>query len=263
MNDHDYRELIRTYDLETLRASRARLDAAEFPDRLDWLDAEIDRRRRGEPALPPPVPASLDFSRDEIFGGFFWRLGALIIDLAIVFIPVDYLLVWLLESGRLWPIVLLPFVFPFYNVAFIAGCGQTPGKWAMGLVVTAADGSPVKGVQAIKRHFPDLAFGTTMALSLAIALVSGMSLSPAIESPLRMFERELTLWHTLDNLWTLWICSELVFLALDSRRRSLHEFISDTLVLHRARKGELNLHRHFDPSWYDWLEVRLGLKASG
>ena len=56
MDDRHYGDLIRTYDLATLRQARQRLAVEQWPSRLELLDAEIDRRLDGiDPAPPPPT----------------------------------------------------------------------------------------------------------------------------------------------------------------------------------------------------------------
>ncbi len=262
MDDDGYRNLIKSYDLATLLEARRHIDAEAYPERVRWLEEEADRRRRGVDPVAPSPPAKLDLSRDEIFAGFIWRFPALAIDLALVYLPYDFAFDLLLQKNRLLPVCLLPLVFPIYNIVCLAWRGQTPGKWLMGILVAAADGTWIRPIQAVKRHVPDLILGIGMSLTAVVGLTSGLDLPAAtgLATRLNIFHSTLPLWGVLDGAWTLWIWSEPVLLCLDERRRSMHEFLSGTLVIHKSRIDQLDLRRPFEPSWYDWLESRFAAR---
>ncbi|MCB1647036.1 MAG: hypothetical protein KDI36_16365, partial [Pseudomonadales bacterium] len=66
----------------------------------------------------------------------------------------------------------------------------------------------------------------------------------------------LPVWDQLDDIWDLWIWSEMLFLCLDDRRRSLPELISGTLVLRSGARAD-SLNYPHEPSWIDWLQQRI------
>lgn len=164
------------------------------------------------------------------YAGFWWRLGAFIIDGAILW-GINYLMtgLWNLATGLPWSgltqqmietgVTTAPFwwlrmivfflVQVGYFVCFWAWRGQTPGKWVMRLKITQFDGSPIGWGGALLRYCG--------------YIISAM----------------------LIFIGFFWV-------ALDSRRQGVHDKIAETFVVHiptskkiaalRARGGQAEIH---------------------
>ncbi|HEX9897309.1 MAG TPA: RDD family protein [Dehalococcoidales bacterium] len=107
------------------------------------------------------------------YAGFWWRLGAFIID-GVILWGINYLMagLWnlatdlpwgglteqMLEAGTttapLWALRIIIFfvVQVGYFVCFWAWRGQTPGKWVMRIKITQFDGSPIGWGSAFLRY---------------------------------------------------------------------------------------------------------------
>lgn len=256
MQDSEYRHAITHYDLETLRQVLDHLDAAQYPDRQAWLKQEIDKRLAGVDATPLQPVAAFRVSRDEVFAGFLYRLPALVIDLLLVYTPLGILFSLLLDVDQAWLVCVLPFAWPAYVIASTVWLGATPGKWLLGLRIVGQGGKASTPAQAIRRHVPDVVLAVLMAAAVAIALLSGFTLPAHGTTVARIsaFHHQIPLWDVLDDIWDLWLWSEILLLCLDDRRRSLMEFFSGTLVVHDAMRGHIEHAGPFERSWFDWLE---------
>lgn len=259
MDDRHYADLIRSYDVVTLRQARGNLDVDAWPARARLLDEEIERRLKGVEPVPLPAPPPLAISRREGYAAFLFRFPALVIDLLLVYVPFGMLFEALVGMGQLWPICALPAMYPLYVIVCTRLWGQTAGKWLTGIFVIGDDGSRPTLLQCIRRHVPDIGFAVAMSALLLVHLTAGFSLPEHATASARIssFHFQLPLWDTLDDLWDAWIWSEMLFLSLDARRRSLHEFFSHTLVVYREAAAQLDLEAQFEPSWYEWLDALL------
>lgn len=267
MDDEAYNAIIETYDLETLKAALGRLDAETWPARRELLEQEIERRSSGVPAAAPQTdigtgPGAL--ARDEGYAGFLYRMPALAIDLLLIYVPLGMVFEALIASNLLWGVCALPFVFPAYMIGCTAFRGMTVGRWLLGItVIDSARGTP-SATRCVERHLPDLAFAMAMSGALVLHLGSGMHLSAHLSTAARVasFHFQFPLWDTLDDLWDMWIWSEVVLLCFDPHRRSLHEFLSRTLVVHRERLDTIDPTPPTQSSWYDWLAHVIGRDAT-
>ena len=164
-----------------------------------------------------------------------YRAPALVIDALIVFIPVGWLFDKAIGADLIPSLVLLPWIWPLYNVIFLRLWGATPARRIMGVSVVDRSCGPLSTSQSIRRHAPDLALAAAMSLSLMALWFRPMPDTTTLASAISAFHNANPWWDTFDDLLDLWIWSELLFLCLDDRRRSLHEVISGTLTVHTIR----------------------------
>lgn len=157
------------------------------------------------------VPGSATAAASRVYGGFWIRVVAAVIDAIILAIAAGVLRSVLfgsifriprLEPGTSIDINALAPLFAFFGAAwlvqiamaacyegfFVARLAATPGKMAMGLKVVCADGSPVSLGRAFGRYFGKI--------------LSGMIL-----------------------------CIGFIIVGFDSQKRGLHDMICDTRVL--------------------------------
>ncbi|HIG43568.1 MAG: RDD family protein [bacterium] len=256
MEDQQYRELIKSYDLHTLVSVREHVDRAQFENRLEWVEFEIEQRIQGIGPSTGPAVSYLKISRDENYAGIFYRLPALIIDLLVVYIPFGLLFGFLLDTGYWYCVAGLPLLYPLYQIGFTAGGQQTIGKRLLGIVVVEQDlvTSPSFGI-VLRRHSPDLLFALGMILSIVWLMAEGFSPNEQATTAAKIssFHFANGVWDRLDDGWDLWIWSEILLLTFDDRRRSLHEWLSNTLVIHQSKRGNIDINGSFESSYCDWL----------
>jgi len=177
------------------------------------------------------------------YGGFWVRLGALLLDM-LVFSPIIVLLFWIDSHSRLLRMYWLPFgtlLGIFYSVYLVKRFGGTPGKLILGLRIAKVDGSPIGYKEAILRYLPDFILGLFSSLALAIVL---LRMSDAEYLSLSTHER-LQHIKALKPSWAsavyimqqVWMWSEFVVLLTNKRKRALHDFIAGTIVLRKDAAG--------------------------
>ena len=264
MEDQKYRELIKSYDLETLINVRRLIDREVYKVRYDWIEAEIKDRRQGVGPAAAPPPTRLSFSRNETYAGIMYRTPALIIDLLLVYIPSGMILEAFL-GNNFWPgVFFIPILYPLYQICCTWMWGQTPGRFLLGIKVVNDNPGIRLGMKAvIQRHSPDLCFAILMMVSIIWMVASGFSLPEhaTLDAKTNAFHFTNRYWDLTDDIWDVWIWSEIIFLTLDGRRRSLHEFLSNTVVIHKIRQSDfaagLNSTSDFESSYYEWLKRQL------
>ena len=256
MEDQQYKKLIKSYDLETLASVREHLDRTQFENRFGWVESEIEQRNQGIGPTAGPAVNYLNISRDENYAGIFYRLPALMIDLLIVYVPFGLLFSFLLDTAYWYCVAALPLLYPLYQIGFTINGQQTMGKRLLGIVVVQKDlvTSPGFGT-VLRRHSPDLFFALGMILSVVWLIAQGFSLNEQATTAAKIssFHFANVVWDRLDDGWDLWIWSEILLLTIDDRHRSLHEWLSNTLVIHKSKLGNIDINGNFEPSYCDWL----------
>jgi len=148
-----------------------------------------------------------------------------------------------------------------YLITFQALTGQTPGKWLCGIVVVDKTGKRASVSQILRRHLPDLLLGVGMMVTMLLFIQSNTIL-PEGSSRLSAFHYRAPWWDYLDDIWDVWIWSEVLLLCIDDQRRSLHEVISGTLVIHKRHQGDSPPVTDGDRSYADWILNRVSSKAT-
>jgi uncharacterized RDD family membrane protein YckC len=172
------------------------------------------------------------------YAGFWPRLGAALVD-SLALIPLTAMSNLAFASSRNTALLFeipLTLAFALYNIYFIARCGQTPGKMALGIKVASLDGTPVTLRQAWLRHVVDLALSLLMSVATMHALLSISSADyDALSHAARvnLTSEAAPVWaDTVTTLGFLWTLSELFVLLTNEKRRAIHDFIAGTVVVH-------------------------------
>ena len=181
-------------------------------------------------------PRADQAAHETPYAGFWPRLGALLID-GLVFLPISVTTTWASAQSRTAALALLIPGLALgcgYQVYFHARWGQTLGKMAAHVRVTAVDGSPIGFRQAFLRSAVDILLGVLYVAAYAWAL---LQIPPAEYASLTWFEQTRRLgelegpWQWLTWLQGVWTVSEVVTLLFNRRRRALHDFIAGTVVI--------------------------------
>ena len=163
------------------------------------------------------------------------RFGAFWIDL-FVLLPFAMVAAKLMWKPPFFSLVLLPLA--VLGTAYPIVChglwGRTIGKRAMGIRVTALDGSRITWRQACLRNAPDIIWliANTYALLLIYAHVAPETYTgwPPTER-MQLLKALYPPWHTgLTHGQNAWTYSEFIVMLLNKRRRALHDFVAGTIV---------------------------------
>ena len=255
MEDKDYQQALATYSLDTLLDISVHIDQKAYPHRYQWIQSEIDNRKKGIPAEPVPTPVGFRLGTQEIYAGFWHRLGATVIDALLVFVPLSLWFQWcfLLPSPySLMLLIPLPVIFPAYNIVCLSIWGQTPGKRAVGIQVFTHTGAPVSTRRALIRHSVDVLLAAMMLTTLLVGLILYSSSGTGPGSGISSFHRQLPAWDLLDDLWDVWIWSEIGVLLLNRYKKGLHDFLAGTFVVHQHKVNELQTNHPGEVS--DWIK---------
>ncbi|WP_417603409.1 RDD family protein [Owenweeksia hongkongensis] len=183
------------------------------------------------------TPLTLPGVSENIYAGFWLRLGSLLLD-ALILAPVIILILYLNSTSKnAYLITFLPnlaFVV-WYRVYLVKKYGGTPGKLIMGIKILKIDGSDVTLKEAILREI------VTLCLTVFVSIVTILSLMKASEAyydSLSWLTKQqyiaslspvLFLVYTwLSNLWTY---GELIVLLFNKRKRAIHDFIAKTVIV--------------------------------
>jgi len=196
------------------------------------------------------IPIQFETIDDNIYAGFWKRLGAFLIDLLII-LPLGFGIAYLtgLEKNAYYytfiPSILF---FAFYNIHLIKVYGGTPGKLLVGIKIINNNGSSAGYVEATKRYFVDILLaifsGAVMIYSLSIIPEDTFLSLSIIErsKELKALNPTLNSVHVL--LANIWVWSEFIVLLTNSRKRAIHDYIGGTVVIkgkyHKQIEEELN-----------------------
>ncbi len=147
-------------------------------------------------------------------------------------------------------------LFSFYLTSFLTlylvkQYGATPGKFLMGICIIRKDGNRAGWNEAIGRDSVSLLFGISylfVNLWLVFYVVEIDFNSPLYEGQIAtaMQENTLFFFFYFPALYAIWGLSELLVLLFDSRKRALHDYIGQTVVVY---KNQL-------PAIKEWQESR-------
>jgi len=173
----------------------------------------------------------------KVYAGFWRRLCSFYVDVLII-VPLGIFFVWLEGFDRTLSIFIVAIssvLFAMYNVFFNARFGGTPGKLALGIRITKPDGSRIGWKEAWKRSAVDLVFSFFV---LVLQVWSLFLVDPADYASMKWLQRgSLVLkyypdsYHTIQMFQNIWIWSEFVVLLFNTRKRALHDFIAETVVI--------------------------------
>jgi uncharacterized RDD family membrane protein YckC len=181
-------------------------------------------------------------SADPHYGGFWTRLGALLLD-GLVLAPIVLLQIW--SFGRQRSVYYLThlasYVFVLVNtVLLVRWRGGSTGKLLWGLRVVRADLKPVGWKEAWLREAVMLATGiiSTAAYLSAVGQMSDDEfLGRGSGDRFKRIDELGGLALRMANwLSYLWMGSELIVLLTNRRRRALHDFIGGTVVIHEGKQ---------------------------
>ena len=168
------------------------------------------------------------------------RVGAFILD-GFFISPLLILSIWGHRHYRLYNLYQeVPFqVFAlFYHVYLVHRYGGEPGKLIFGMKIRQLDGSPVNYRQAFLRYLPTLLVGMILSAASTAPLLKmtdeefrTLSTQSARERVHREAELAPPWVGPVKTGCNIWLASDAIVLLLNSKRRAIHDFIGQTVVV--------------------------------
>ncbi|TDO98962.1 RDD family protein [Marinomonas balearica] len=173
------------------------------------------------------------------YAGFWKRFCAGIVD-TIVLIPV-VIIFFYLESISISGAMIVAFIssalYSAYCVYFHYRYGATLGKMVSKIKVTNLDGSSINLRKAILRSSVDIGFAVLMVTAQIIAISHATPEEYLSAGWMERVEYITPLYPSWFGLVTIgsnvWVWGEFFVLLLNKRKRAIHDFIADTVVIKR------------------------------
>jgi uncharacterized RDD family membrane protein YckC len=183
------------------------------------------------------LPISFEEINDNIYAGFWSRLGSLLLDFAIL-IPYIFILQYLNGLSLLmYKIIMIPSLifYIWFNVYLVKRYGGTPGKLIAGIKIVNKNGDDIDMKGAIMRYI--VSVGLTIFGSILMLYILKDADEEVYQS-LGFWKRSLYIGHLNPqliklNTWVtnIWIYSELIVLLTNKRKRSIHDFMAYSVVI--------------------------------
>ena len=178
------------------------------------------------------------------YAGIFRRVGAGLIDAAIILFFM-FGIHWLSPHSRLidgiW-VVVIYFAGLVYSVYLVKRFGGTPGKRLLNLRICRTDGSAIGYREAILRESVQTVLGGVLTIGMLMALLSVSSadyLSYELIERAEFLREHAPAWYGfVDNCYNVWLFSEYIVMLTNKRRRSLHDLIAGTVVIHEVSQDQ-------------------------
>jgi uncharacterized RDD family membrane protein YckC len=183
------------------------------------------------------LPANSPIQTNKIYGGFWPRVAALLLDTLILSpftILISYLNIVSLSNYYYTSIASLSVVL-IYNIYFVRQNGGTPGKRAMGLKIVKADGTEMDWQTAFLRY---IVMFLVTSLSVVITLLKvgnadadeyeSLSWLEKIQYIGKLGGSASTVSTVITNAWML---AGIIALLSNPKKRAVHDFIANTVVI--------------------------------
>ena len=185
---------------------------------------------------------------ESIYAGFLPRLGALILDILIVFpIGIGFYFLQLISEPVFYVALVTQFLFFLaFGIYLVKQYGGTPGKLIVGIKVVKLDGTNVGWGEAFMRNFVDFCL---MVFGMSLGYMAIESIGYSEYQSMDFMKRGLEVQAYNPSLFKIqqwaglvWGVSELIVLLTNPRRRGLHDFIGETLIIKKKyQKQALDL----------------------
>lgn len=200
------------------------------------------------------LPLSFPQQTAKIYAGFGSRLAARFIDFIIV-APVVFGLYYLGGLSKelyYWSIVPSIAFGMFYEIFLVKKYGATPGKLVMDLRILNANGDPVAYCNAFFRYVVSLGISL---FSIAVTCYVLTKLSDEQYASLTFLTRSKVLSELSPVLmqlsgWlnTVWVLILFIVLLVDRRRRTIHDYIGNTVVVKKGQLYVIDLYKEENAS---------------
>jgi uncharacterized RDD family membrane protein YckC len=221
------------YTLAQLEESYKYLDKDKYPDRLQTIEAEIEKRKtEGNIQVEPARTSAGDDIKYNKYRTFWPRFWARMID-GIVFIPLDLIgemaFGTAITHNALWIFSSVLIVFA-YSVLMHGYFGQTIGKMIVRVRVLDISETKLSLRQAFFRD------AVPIALAFLILIFDKSHFIP-VERDILINEMSIPV-RLLFYVSALWFFLELITMLSNKKRRALHDFIAGSVVVKINKKAK-------------------------
>lgn len=183
------------------------------------------------------TPLAIDGINESIYAEFGARLGSILLD-TLIMIPAIFITLFLNSlSKNAYYFTFIPYLFFhfWYSIYLVKRYGGTPGKLITGIKILKIDGADVSWKEAILRDLPKLLLSIFFAIITLIALSQTDAEYYESLSWMQKQKYLMTLTPILFIIYKwashIWTYSELFVLLFNTRKRALHDFIAETVVV--------------------------------
>ena len=183
------------------------------------------------------TPLQIKGINDSLYGGFWLRLGALLLD-GIFVMPVVFLALYLNSFGKnIYFLTFIPNLLfgLWYGIYLPKKYGGTPGKLVVGLKIVRLDGETIGWKESIWRYSINLVI---TIFSVTMMTVCILKADNSVYTGLSWLKQSLYLTSLAPTFFTIhtwtnniWVYGELVVLLTNKRKRAIHDFIARTVIV--------------------------------
>lgn len=192
------------------------------------------------------IPFTISGIDNDIYAGFFVRLGSMLLD-GIIMLPIILIILYVngLSVNMYFYTIIPNLLFGiWYNIYLPKKYGGTPGKLIAGIKIIKINGKPIGWREAILRH--SVLLGLTI-YSVIIMIICLLKADETVFNDLDWLKRT----HYLMSLATIpftiyvwasniWIYSEFIILLTNKRKRAAHDFIAGTAIVRTVYVNKIN-----------------------
>lgn len=183
------------------------------------------------------IPFKLTGVSENIYGGFWLRLGSILLDFLIL-VPLLALMHYIHSLDKNFQIVTHIFFLVFgiwYGIYLPKKYGGTPGKLILGMKILKINGEDIDWREAILRNSIStiMSFlGTLVLIYCVLKANNDVYLSKTwMQKGLYLTTFAPTIFKIQGWANNIWIYSELLILLLNKRKRALHDYIAGTVIV--------------------------------
>lgn len=183
------------------------------------------------------IPLKIETVPENIYGGFWLRLGSILIDF-LIFIPLLAIMHYLHSLNKNYQIVTSLFFFFFgiwYGIYLPKKYGGTPGKLILGIKILKMNVEEIGWKESILRSLISTVmsiFGTVVMITCVLKANNEVYMSKDWVQKgvyLTTFAPKLINIQIWAN--NIWMYSELIILLVNKRKRAIHDYIAGTVIV--------------------------------
>ncbi len=175
----------------------------------------------------------------KVYAGFWKRCYAATVDI-FVWLPVAFFFHYVQSinlSIAIAGAVAHAFFFSIYSIYFNLKYGGSLGKLSVGIRVTKPNGTKIGPREAFLRSSVDIVYGISFAI-IQVYAINQVDLDAYLAAGYIERAKLITPLYPgfskyMDTLLDVWYWSEIIVLLFNKRKRSLHDFIAGTVVVHK------------------------------
>lgn len=183
------------------------------------------------------TPLSIQGVHENIYAGFWIRLGSILLDFIII-LPVTLLILYAnsLSLNTFYFTIIPGLLFHFwYSFYLVKRNGGTPGKLIAGIKILKINGEDVDWKEAILRQIVSfcITLFATIITIIAISKADGAYFErlPWIQKQQYLMGLTPVLFLVYRWVSNIWVYGELFVLLFNKRKRALHDFIAGTVIV--------------------------------